>query len=78
MPLVRVRGLASLSLSPACGRLAGDWHGICGLRPRLAYSCVGPERTGTKLPGGGLGALPKAGAADGPDAGIRRRGGWMG
>ena len=58
LPGVRVHGLASLSLSLACDRLADDWQQKYGQRPCLLYSYVAPEHTGTSYRAGGWDLCP--------------------
>lgn len=79
LPGVRVRGLASLSLSLACARLAGDWEEKYGERPRLAYSYVGPAHAGTSYRAAGweLCEAPTSGRPPGRRTPGPRRSVWM-
>ncbi len=79
LPGVRVHGLASLSLSLACERLADDWEGKYGERPCLVYSYVGPEHRGTSYRAAGWERCPELTSGMPPGRGTPgpRRSVWM-
>ncbi len=47
LPGMRVAHLASHTLGLAVKRLPDDWERLHGIRPAMACTFVGPERTGT-------------------------------
>ncbi len=66
LPGVRVHGLASVALSLFHARVADDWEGRYGVRPELAYSYVGPERTGQSYRAAGWTCCPDPKKGKGP------------
>ncbi len=59
LPSVRVHGLASRVLRPACARIADDWSAACGVRPVLVQSFTGPQQSGPSWRAAGRKCCPQ-------------------
>ncbi len=70
LPGVRVHGLASLALRMAAERVADDWEAAYGVRPVLAQTFTGPDRSGLCYRAAGWRCCPEL--TSGRRSGVRR------